>query len=158
MQSQLTIRTACSSTECLGFHIGAPQSANLGDGNGWVNQIMVLREDYSDPLVGTCVESLIGGNHFRVFKQNGQAADSGALFLAASVEEPSTENHTISPDGYNLGRDKLVAWALGEKSHGGVTYQTTAENVTGLLQAGAQGINHDIAIDGIVTVLTVSVV
>lgn len=38
--------------------------------------------------------------------------------------------------------DNLVAWALGEKSHGGVTYQTTAQNVTGLLQAGTQGINH----------------
>ncbi|KAI0727971.1 hypothetical protein C8Q72DRAFT_795536 [Fomitopsis betulina] len=146
------------STECLGIHIGAPQSANLGDGNGWVNQTKELREDYGDSLVGTCLESLIGGSHFRVFRQNGPTADSGALFLAASVEEPSTEHHTISPDGYNLGRDNLVAWALGEKSHGGVTYQTTAQNVTGLLQAGTQGINHDIAIDGIVTVLTVQIV
>jgi hypothetical protein len=26
------------STECLSIHLGAPQSANLGDGNGFVNQ------------------------------------------------------------------------------------------------------------------------
>ena len=74
-------------------------------------------------------------------------------------------------------RDHLVAWALGETSYDGVTYHTTAENVTGLLQPGTKGINHgelfsslakrarliwgsdaDIAIDGIVTVLTVQIV
>lgn len=60
---------------------------------------MELREDYGDPLLGTCDETLIGGNHFRygfccslaimvlissssVFRQNGAEADSGALFLA----------------------------------------------------------------------------
>lgn len=32
------------STECLGFHLGDPQSANLGDGNGAVNQTVELRE------------------------------------------------------------------------------------------------------------------
>ncbi|TFY64682.1 hypothetical protein EVJ58_g2468 [Rhodofomes roseus] len=145
------------STECFGIHLGGPQSANLGDGNGWVNQTAELREDYGHANVGTCLESGIGGNHFRVFKQDGGDADSGALFLAASTEEPSTEHHTIIPDGYDIGRDTLVSWALGTTSYGGVTYSTTAENVTGLLQAGTSGINHDIAIDGIVTVLTVTI-
>ena len=27
-----------SSQECLGFHLGNPQSANLGDGNGFVDE------------------------------------------------------------------------------------------------------------------------
>ena len=54
-----------SSTECLGIHLGAPQAANLGDGNGYVNQTIELREDYGDASVGTCLESAIGGNHFR---------------------------------------------------------------------------------------------
>lgn len=54
-----------SSTECLGIHLGDPQSANLGDGNGWVNQTAELREDYGHANVGTCLESVIGGNHFR---------------------------------------------------------------------------------------------
>ena len=40
-------------------------AANLGDGNGWVNQTMELREDYGVPSIGTCGESLVGGNHFR---------------------------------------------------------------------------------------------
>ncbi|KAG6813665.1 hypothetical protein H0H92_008902 [Tricholoma furcatifolium] len=70
------------STECLDIHLGGPQSANLGDGNGFVNQTIELRQDYGDATLGTCLESLIGGNHFRVFRQNGTAADSGALFLA----------------------------------------------------------------------------
>lgn len=70
------------------FHLeGNPQSANLGDGNGWVNQTvcppplvlimcqkltkprshiqMELRADFADYELGTCLESLVGGNHFR---------------------------------------------------------------------------------------------
>ncbi|KZT63762.1 hypothetical protein DAEQUDRAFT_815453 [Daedalea quercina L-15889] len=132
--------------------------ANLGDGNGWVNQTYELREDYDDSNVGTCLESAIGGNHFRVFRQNGTDAYSGALFLAVSQEEPSTERHTISPDGYDIGWDTLVSWPLGTTSYNGMTYSTTAENATGLLQPGTEGINHDIAIDGIVTVLTIKIV
>ena len=71
-----------SSEECLDIHLGNPFSANLGDGNGPVNQTIELRQDYGDAELGTCLESLIGGNHFRVYVQNGSLADSGALFLA----------------------------------------------------------------------------
>lgn len=46
--------------ECLGFHIGNPQTANLGDGRGWVNESAVLRYDFNDAIVGTCLESLAG--------------------------------------------------------------------------------------------------
>jgi hypothetical protein len=70
------------SEECLGLHVGDPQSANLGDGLGSVNQTLVLREDYRSVIFGSCLESLIGGNHFRVFRQDGPKANSGALFLA----------------------------------------------------------------------------
>lgn len=146
------------STECFGLHGGGAQSANLGDGNGAVNQTLELREDYDDAGVGTCLESLIGGNHFRVFRQNGALANTGALFLAVSQEEDLAHHHTISEDGYNVGRDKLVAAAVGDTSFGDVSYSTTAANVTGLLPTGADGINHGIALDGIVTVLTVEIV
>ena len=71
-----------SSDECLDLHLGDPQTANLGDGNGWVNQTTELRMDYGNAGLGTCLESLIGGNHFRMFRQNGPLANSGALFLA----------------------------------------------------------------------------
>lgn len=54
-----------SATECLGFHLGGPQSANLGDGNGAVNQTTELRWDYGSTGIGTCLESLAGGNHLR---------------------------------------------------------------------------------------------
>jgi len=77
-----TQSTLSSSTECFGIHSGDPQSANLGDGNGAVDQLIELREDFGDPNLGTCLESLNGGNHFRVFTQNGAQHNTGALFLA----------------------------------------------------------------------------
>ncbi|KAE9396584.1 hypothetical protein BT96DRAFT_941572 [Gymnopus androsaceus JB14] len=141
------------SEECLGLHLGAPQSANLGDGNDWVNQT-----DYGNSELGTCLETLIGGNHFRVFEQNGPNANSGALFLAVSEEEDLEESHDIIPDGYNIGRDKLAALAIGTTHFDGVTYVTTARNLTGLLAAGSVGVNHGISTDGITTLLTVTIV
>ncbi|CAK5284783.1 unnamed protein product [Mycena citricolor] len=146
------------SFECLGLHIGTPQTANLGDGNGWVAQTVEYRQDYGNSDVGTCLESLIGGDHFRMYRQNGSAADTGALFLAVSKEEPATENHNIIPNGYDIGRDLFSAAAIGTNSHGGVTYTTTGTNVTGLLAAGSNGVNHGIATDGITTLLTVTIV
>ncbi|KAJ3882425.1 hypothetical protein F5051DRAFT_319721 [Lentinula edodes] len=146
------------SEECLGIHLGAPQSANLGDGNGWVNQTIELRQDYGNSEIGTCLETLIGGNHFRVFVQNGADALSGALFLAVSQEEDLEEGHTIIPDGYNIGRDKLASLAVGTTHFDGLTYSTTARNITGLLAAGSVGVNHGIGTDGITTLLTVTIV
>ncbi|KAJ6557185.1 hypothetical protein B0H10DRAFT_2120998 [Mycena sp. CBHHK59/15] len=145
------------STECLGIHLGAPQSANLGDGNGFVNQTMELRQDYGDPVLGTCLESLIGGNHLRMYRQNGPTADSGALFLAVSKEESVSESHTIVPDGYDIGRGLLATSATGSTSFNGVSYSTAARNITGLLAAGSAGVNHGIATDGITTLLTVTI-
>ena len=72
-----------SSTECLGIHLGDPRTANLGDGNGNVAQTMELREIFQ--IGGTCEESLVGGNHFRIFRQNGTNHDTGALFLACVI-------------------------------------------------------------------------
>jgi hypothetical protein len=37
---------------------------------------------YGWPDYGTCLESLIGGNHFRAWKQDGAGARTGAWFLA----------------------------------------------------------------------------
>ncbi|KAJ6489570.1 hypothetical protein C8R47DRAFT_1124806 [Mycena vitilis] len=146
------------STECLGLHLGTPQSANLGDGRGDVNETEVLRQSFGIPGVGTCLESATGGNHFRVFPQAG----TGALFLAVSKEEDAEESHTIVADGYNVGRDVLVANAVG--THTGFdetklkvnTYNTVVTNLAGLLPPGADGINHGIAQDGVVKLLTVT--
>ena len=74
--------TQPSGKECFGAHLGAPQTANLGDGNGWVNQTMELRNDFGNPDYGTCWESLVGGNHLRWWRQNGPKAHTNALFLA----------------------------------------------------------------------------
>lgn len=65
-----------------GMHRGTAQLANLGDGNGPLPEIKVIRQNFSLPLIGTGIESLIGGNHFRYWRQNGPNANTGALFLA----------------------------------------------------------------------------
>jgi hypothetical protein len=59
------MRALDSSEECFGIHLGGLMSANLGDGNGWVTQTIELRQDYDNAGIGTCIESLVGGNHFR---------------------------------------------------------------------------------------------
>ena len=82
MMPPIYFSRSCSSEECFGIHLGDPFAANLGDGHGPVNQTMELRQDFGHPDVGTCLESLIGGNHFRVYFQNGPSANSGAAFLA----------------------------------------------------------------------------
>ncbi|KAK7057309.1 hypothetical protein R3P38DRAFT_3303864 [Favolaschia claudopus] len=149
------------STECLGIHLGGPQTANLGDGHGYLNQTVELRQDYGDSILGTCLESLIGGNHLRVYRQDGPTADTGALFLAVSKEEDVTQGHTIVPDGYNIGRDLLVQNATNTNPHpsfGGVTYSATLQQLTGLLPAGSAGVNHGIATDGVTSLLTVTIV
>jgi hypothetical protein len=53
-----------SSTECLGLHLGDLMPANLGDGDGWVNQTIELCHNYGSSGGGTCLKSLVGGNHF----------------------------------------------------------------------------------------------
>lgn len=172
------------STECLGQHAGSDQAADLGDGNGYLNETAVIRWDYGDANLGTCQETVEGGNHFRYWIQNGQSADSGAIFMATSYEMPIAEQHNIVVNGYNLGRDWLVGNATsqstilptanltntstysGQTSFNNFTYTTTATYVSGLLQNSSTGINHYEsvavnglnAIDGLVAVLTIRVV
>lgn len=55
-----------------------------------VNETAVIRWDYGDPALGTCTESAEGGNHFRYWIQNGPLANTGAIFMALSYEEPSS--------------------------------------------------------------------
>ncbi|KZT39477.1 hypothetical protein SISSUDRAFT_1061080 [Sistotremastrum suecicum HHB10207 ss-3] len=105
------------SGECLGQHEGDDQQADLGDGHGALNETAVIRWDYGDPSLGTCKETINGGNHFRYWIQNGPKANSGAIFLAVSYELPVAQNHDIIFNGYNLARDQLV---------GNATNQTTS--------------------------------
>ncbi|KAN0074621.1 hypothetical protein V8E55_011670 [Tylopilus felleus] len=171
------------STECLGQHSGDNQAANLGDGNGYVNQTAVIRWDYGNVQLGTCEETIEGGDHIRYWTQNGPDADTGAVFLALSYEMPIADQHNIIVNGYNLGRDWFVGNATaqssvintskdmngstysGSTSFNGYTYHTTATYVSGLLQNTSVGINHyqsvgvnsTNAIDGLVIVMTVKI-
>ncbi|KAI6030426.1 hypothetical protein F5J12DRAFT_800289 [Pisolithus orientalis] len=171
------------STECLGQHSGSDQAANLGDGNGWLNETAVIRWDYGNVTFGTCEETINGGNHFRYWIQNGPDADSGAIFIGASYEMPIAQQHNVIVNGYDLGRDWLIGNATsqssviptekltntstysGQTSFGGYTYQTSVNYISGLLQNTSQGINHyqsvavngSNAIDGLVAVMTVKV-
>ncbi|CAK5279495.1 unnamed protein product [Mycena citricolor] len=162
--------------DCLHIHLGGPQAANLGDGNNWVNQTQIMRRWSAGTTTGDTLLSKTGRRiaymSHSAFIQNGTGADTGALFLAASKEEPIAQGHNIIPDGYDIGRDQVVSAATaGVVSFDGVQYtvststraprirlsviQTTAEYVTGLLPVGAAGINHNISIDGRVAVMTI---
>ncbi|PSS06576.1 hypothetical protein PHLCEN_2v3634 [Hermanssonia centrifuga] len=63
------------SSECLGQHLGDDQGANLGDGNGYLNETAVIRWDYGDAQLGSCKETIEGGAHFRYWVQDGSKAD-----------------------------------------------------------------------------------
>ncbi|KAI0755098.1 hypothetical protein C8Q80DRAFT_1299810 [Daedaleopsis nitida] len=170
-------------SECLGQHAGDPQTANLGDGNGQKNETAELRWDYGDPQLGTCQETIKGGNHFRYWIQNGPSGNSGAFFLATSYEKPIQFGHDIIFDGYVCRRDWLVGNATaqtdliptanltngttysGDTSSGGFTYHTEALYMSGVLSNSTDGLNHAdsvggngvSAVDGLVAVLTVTV-
>jgi len=51
-------------------------------------ELLLARQNYDWPQhgwpdYGTCLETLIGGNHFRAWKQDGAGARTGAWFLAS---------------------------------------------------------------------------
>ncbi|SJX62619.1 uncharacterized protein SRS1_13409 [Sporisorium reilianum f. sp. reilianum] len=145
--------------ECLGLHAGGYQKAYT-DPRGWRDQEFIYRQVYTplDHVFGTCIESLVGGNHIRAWQQQG----SGAWFLATSKEETASKSHMIVPNGYNIGRNLLVKQALGKNKDGKTSfmftkYQTQVQFVAGLMPQGVQGVNHDIAVDGLTVVLTVTV-
>ncbi|KIK63071.1 hypothetical protein GYMLUDRAFT_163766 [Collybiopsis luxurians FD-317 M1] len=167
--------------ECLGNHLGNDQQADLGDGNGLINQTGVMRWDYGDVQTGTCRETVDGGNHFRYWVQNGSSADSNAIFMAASYELPASSNHDIVVNGYNLGRDYITgnitgstipteslsnsSTFSGSTSFNGFNYSTSIQYISGLLPNTSSGINHNLtvatdgqnAVDGLVAVLTVKI-
>ncbi|KAI6030588.1 hypothetical protein F5J12DRAFT_903046 [Pisolithus orientalis] len=142
------------SEECLGLHYGHVHKADLGDGDGKKSEHILARQHYF-PRWGTCWESLIGGNHFRAWKQNGTLANTGAWFLAVSKEKDSTKNHMIVPDGYNIGRDMLVENAITGSYWGNIWWRADVEWREGLLEPGYRGINHAIAQDGRIAILTI---
>ncbi|KAL0961222.1 hypothetical protein HGRIS_006189 [Hohenbuehelia grisea] len=170
------------SGECLGQHSGSNQGANLGDGHGYLNETAVMRWNYGDPALGSCKETIMGGNHFRYWVQNGPSGNSGAVFMAASYEMPIAQQHDIIVNGYNFGRD----WVIGNMTNvtvpthnltnqttystqttwAGYTYASEIQYVSGLLSNSSEGINHMYsvgpnwtnAIDGLVAVITTKMV
>ncbi|KAF9783305.1 hypothetical protein BJ322DRAFT_145059 [Thelephora terrestris] len=170
--------------ECLGQHEGSHQIIDLGDGNGPKNETAVIRYDYGDPSLGTCQETIQGGNHFRYWVQNGPQRNSSAVFMAVSYEHTLQQNHLVILNGYNLGRDWAVGNATnqsqpintstvtngstfqGQTTFNGYTYSTTVRYMSGILQNTSNGVNHagDVAppggnaIDGLVSVFEAHIV
>ncbi|KIJ35564.1 hypothetical protein M422DRAFT_139913, partial [Sphaerobolus stellatus SS14] len=70
------------SHEFLGLHSGVLQTASLGDRNGPLPEIKVIRQNFNIPIIGTGIECLIEGNHVRYWRQNGAKGNTGAHFLA----------------------------------------------------------------------------
>jgi hypothetical protein len=83
-----------------GVHLGGAQTADLGDGNGEVDQLNEFREDFGNAGLGTCLESLIGGNHFRsVYRQRSPRAihqPNGVTFAATGVRTEPQRTAVLS--------------------------------------------------------------
>lgn len=144
---------------CLGVSMNDTQRANLGDGNGVVNQTGIAREGKGSG----CQESYSGGNHFRYWFQNGTKAATNAVFIAASVEMSIKQNHMVVKNGYDLGRNQLVGNATQgttTDSDTGNQFQTTSvKNDTSLLSGiSSSDLNHNIGTDGKVAILQVKMV
>jgi hypothetical protein len=107
------------------------------------------------PVIGSCLESVFGGNHLRAWKQNGTDADTcastvarlrlnadprDAWFLAASQEKDSRSNHDVAENGYDRGRDRLVHAASRLKR-----WRTHVHYLEGLLRPGNEGLNVRLA-------------
>ena len=92
--------------------------------------------------------------------------------IRASKELDSSKRHTISPDGYNIGRDWFVERAVSGGMWKGMWWKADVEWRTDLIKEGKEGlplryslsisayifvkgVNHGIAQDGRVAVLTV---
>lgn len=172
------------SSECLGVLNPGGQQANLGDGQGVLNQTAELRYNFGDYYFGTCRETINGGNHIRYWTQK----TTGAYFIASSLEMDLSKGHDIIRNGYDLGRDALVSAAAGlggdsntipdpslnatnqtvfrgSTSYNNYTYTTQINYVSNLLMNSSEGINHYLtveengkpAIDGLVAVFTVKI-
>ncbi|WWC57901.1 uncharacterized protein I303_100436 [Kwoniella dejecticola CBS 10117] len=137
--------------QCLGLHMGNKQQANLGDGNKNQTQKALLRYQYfHNHFLGTCLETLYGGNHIRVFKQE----TSGAYFLSASTELDSKRYHQLGINAYDAGSKR------------GWRYRTTVNYIEDLVPANRTKWNHYVGVqpvggeisDGLVAVLTVQVI
>ena len=125
--------------ECFGLHSGAAMQADLGDGQGRRDQEAEFRFLYgTDPDIGACGESLVGGNHFRYWQQS----NTQAWFLAASEEKNVFDHHDIVDDGYDKGRDDIVSRAQANPSYKGKTYSAQVEYITGFLPTGSDGISE----------------
>lgn len=130
------------------------QKANLGDGNGYVDQAGLMRQK---PAMA---EVINGGNHFRYWFQNGSKANTGAIFIAASVEKSLKENHDIVSNGYDMGRDQFVENSTSQThSLNGRSFRTMKLKFDKSLLKGMSknDLNHNIGTDGTVVVLEVDV-
>ena len=63
--------------------------------------------------------------------------------------------HGIVPDGYDRGRDWLVARAVAGGAWRGTRWKAAVEWRAGLLEPGRRHVNHNISQDGRTAVLTV---
>ncbi|WVQ93859.1 hypothetical protein IAU59_000937 [Kwoniella sp. CBS 9459] len=171
------LEAAAFGNQCFGIHIGDKQQANLGDGLTNQTQHALLRYQYfKNHLLGTCLESIYGGNHIRIWRQY----SSGAYFLSSSTEEDSANNHKLGLNAYDAGRDFFVGNATNTEVHGhlkpnqsfvgevtkrGWRYRTNVTYIEDLVPVNRTNWNHYTGVqaiggsvsDGLVAVLTIKV-
>ena len=127
----------------------------------------VLRWNYGSPDIGTCRESISGGNPIRWFRQ--RIGTTTSIFLTVSYEQSLANLHNLQRDGYNRGRDDVVRIATQEN---GIEWEGNVFNATvkwieagRLMNATSKNISHaemankdQPVVDGRVAVLYVNTV
>ncbi|KAF7364755.1 hypothetical protein MVEN_00345400 [Mycena venus] len=108
---------------CLGQHEGAPQTADLGEENGYLNESSELRWDYGDPSLGAERQ----GHDIVVNGYN-----LGRDWLIGNITE-SPINTASLPN---------TSTFTGTTSYAGYTYSSAISHVSGLLANSSVGMNH----------------
>lgn len=139
--------------ECARLHFGGAMQANLGD--GYRDEVIEIRQArYKLPLIGACLESALGGSHFRAWQQK----STGAWFLAVSMERSARYRHVITSNGYDEGQHDFVAQAIPSATYRGRTWHSTVEFIEDLIPPTRHGLNHGLGTNGVVALLTVTTV
>jgi hypothetical protein len=151
------------SDECLGLHLSGVAIANLGDSRGDRPLAFLYRENFGDLNAGTCRQTVVGGLHLRAWRQYQSTSDSDtesqpAVWLfGASTEESLELKHTISPNGYDSGRDEIIRRAQTPRTYNASDVPWPAVSTVTILQ-GLQPLslfNHNICSDGAVVLLQI---
>ena len=101
----------------------------------------MIRYDYGDPTLGTCKETVEGGNHFRYWVQSGSQADRYFFWLPSSA---SLENAHVS----FFRKAGLFSWPFHMNFQYNVRHTSSPLPLISYADASVHKVDHDIIFNG----------